>query len=217
MFDATSTAKKREKFSIIPAPNPGNVVAYECVQKAAVRTSLDDNWDFQEAVPIRRDALYAQSASRLGVQNTVDQLRRKSGEEDRETNSYTWEIENVSAIEVEPHMPPWRVIAGQMGVKVFSIGHERYQMQRIRGKTSHSGTRASQPIAASPRRKSSRRSRSSPPTRHQRTQRSEPSPISCSARFATSPSRSASADSSRILPPLFSSTSTAIVRTKPRS
>ena len=46
--------------------------------------------------------------------NHPEVQEKKTGE-----NSYTWEMENVPAVEVEPEMPPWRVIAGRMGVKYF--------------------------------------------------------------------------------------------------
>jgi hypothetical protein len=46
--------------------------------------------------------------------NHPEVQEKKTGE-----NSFTWEIENIPAVEEEPDMPPWPVIAGSMGVKYF--------------------------------------------------------------------------------------------------
>lgn len=108
---------QRVKILEIPAATPGNIVAYEYVQKQRPYL-LDDAWDFQYTVPVRRARFTLQLPPGWEMKtkwmNHPEIQEKKTGE-----NSYAWEIENVPAVEPEPDMPPWRVIAGRMGVKYF--------------------------------------------------------------------------------------------------
>lgn len=117
MFSDSLYSDMRAKILEIPAATPGNVVAYEYVQKRRPYI-LDEVWDFQENIPIRRTRFTLQLPPGWEMKtqwaNHPEVQEKKTGE-----NSYTWEMENVPAVEVEPEMPPWRVIAGRMGVKYF--------------------------------------------------------------------------------------------------
>ncbi|MGA8072085.1 MAG: DUF3857 and transglutaminase domain-containing protein [Candidatus Acidiferrales bacterium] len=117
MFSDSLYSDMKAKLLEIPAATPGNVVAYEYSQKRRPYI-LDEVWDFQETIPIRRTRFTLQLPPGWEMKtqwaNHPEVQEKKTGE-----NSYTWEMENVPAVEVEPEMPPWRVIAGRMGVKYF--------------------------------------------------------------------------------------------------
>lgn len=120
LFNDSLYSDMRAKLLELPAPTPGNIVAYEYVQKQRPYI-FDDAWDFQTTVPVRRSRFILQLPPGWEVKtqwvNHPDVQETKSG-----GNSYTWELENVPAIEPEPEMPPYRVIAGRMGVKYFPSG-----------------------------------------------------------------------------------------------
>jgi len=120
LFNDSLYSDMRAKLLEIPAPTPGNVVAYEYLQKQRPYI-FDDTWDFQTTVPVRRSRFILQLPPGWEMKtqwvNHPEVQETKSG-----GNSYTWEIENVPAIEPEPEMPPRRVIAGRMGVKYFPSG-----------------------------------------------------------------------------------------------
>lgn len=120
LFNDVLYSDERAKIFNLPAATPGNIIAYECLQKQRPDI-LDDNWDFQEPVPIRltRFTLNLPPGWEFKTQwiNYGEVSEKKTGD-----NSYTWELENVPALEIEPDMPPWRVIAGRMGVRYFPSG-----------------------------------------------------------------------------------------------
>ncbi len=100
-----------------PEANPGNVVAYEYVQRNRPY-ALEDIWGFQGRNPIRRSRLTLQLPSGWEFTtlwgNRAEQKPQSSG-----SNTFTWEVVDSPAIEVEPEMPPWTVVEGYMIVKYF--------------------------------------------------------------------------------------------------
>lgn len=212
LFNDSLYSDMRAKLLELPAPTPGNIVAYEYVQKQRPYI-FDDAWDFQTTVPVRRSRFILQLPPGWEVKtqwvNHPDVQETKSG-----GNSYTWELENVPAIEPEPEMPPYRVIAGRMGVKYFPSGTSAI---RTSGSWKDIGLWYSSlnvnSRQASPR--SNKKSSSLPQICLPLSIKSKLSPILCSAKFATWLLKSALAEFKLILPPRFSSTSTAIAKTRP--
>jgi Domain of Unknown Function with PDB structure (DUF3857)/Transglutaminase-like superfamily len=103
----------------IPAAVPGNVVAYEYVQKRRPYI-FDDSWEFQQTVPVHRARFTLNLPP--GWEFKTQWANHTEVQEQKSGDSYTWELLDVPAIEIEPHMPPWSVIAGRMGLKYFPAG-----------------------------------------------------------------------------------------------
>jgi Domain of Unknown Function with PDB structure (DUF3857)/Transglutaminase-like superfamily len=107
------------KKKVLPYPeaNPGNVVGYEYVQRERPEI-LEDVWIFQRRVPVHRARFTLQLppgwefSTRWG--NHAEQQPQSTS-----SNSYTWEIADSPAIEIEPEMPPWTVVEGHMIAKFF--------------------------------------------------------------------------------------------------
>jgi transglutaminase-like putative cysteine protease len=102
------------KFSAL---EPGNIVGYEYVQKKRPYM-FEDDWTFQNELPTRRSRFSLQLPN--GWEFT-DRWANYPKQEPKNSsgNSYTWEVENIPAIEKEPDMPPFRVLAGRMDIKYF--------------------------------------------------------------------------------------------------
>jgi transglutaminase-like putative cysteine protease len=102
----------------IPGSVPGNVVAYEYVQKG--RPNLDeDDWYFQQPVPVL-DARYSlripdgwKFSAYWANHSPIDPQSPAPDEQ-------LWELRNLPAVAVEDDMPPWRAVAGRMMVKYDS-------------------------------------------------------------------------------------------------
>jgi len=107
----------RGKVLEIPAANPGSVIGYEVSRKR--RPFLfADSWDFQHIIPVRRARFTLQLPQ--GWEMTTQWENYPSLKETSTgNNSYSWELENIPAIETEPAMPPPEAVAGSMGVKYF--------------------------------------------------------------------------------------------------
>lgn len=120
LFSEELFSDLRAKVLKIPAAKPGDFVAYEYVQKHRPYI-LDDAWDFQETVPVRRTRFTLNLPPGWEMDTKWVNYEAVKGQKTG-ANSYTWELENVPAIEKEPDMPPWPVIAGRMGVKYFPSG-----------------------------------------------------------------------------------------------
>jgi len=116
-FGGELYADTRLKILRIPAADPGNVVGYEYEQKRRPYV-LQDFWWFQEEVPVRT----ARFALRLPKgweyetfwRNHPAREPRNMGE-----NEWLWELENIAAVEDEPAMPPWKAVAGHLGVTYY--------------------------------------------------------------------------------------------------
>jgi len=100
-----------------PEANPGSVVGYEFVQKQRPEV-FEDIWAFQETVPVRSSRFTLQLPSGWEFAtlwgNYPEKQPVSSG-----SNTYSWEIDDNPAIEIEPDMPPWTVVQGHMIVKYF--------------------------------------------------------------------------------------------------
>jgi hypothetical protein len=120
METSTSTyevfSDERMKLQKFPEANPGSVVGYEYVQKQRPFI-FEDDWQFQNRVPLRHGRLILQLPAGWEFTtrwfNSADQKPQISG------NLYTWEVNDVAAVETEPDMPPWTAVAGWVGLKYF--------------------------------------------------------------------------------------------------
>ena len=105
---------KHIKFS---AADPGNVVGYEYVQKRRP-FMFEDDWSFQSMIPTRRARFSLQLPLGWEFSNYWANFPKK--EPLTPTNNlYTWEIENIPAVEIEPDMPPYLAVQGRMDIKYF--------------------------------------------------------------------------------------------------
>lgn len=100
-----------------PEANPGNVVGFEWVQRGRPYI-FEDDWEFQHEVPVKTARLILQVPNGWEFTtnwfNYPEQKPVASG-----STQYTWEVNDLPAIEVEPEMPAWRTLAGWMGLKYF--------------------------------------------------------------------------------------------------
>ena len=107
----------RAKILRFPEPNPGSVVGYELVQKQRPY-HLDDQWEFQETIPVRRSRFSIQLP--IGWEyTTLFENHAEIKPLENGSNQTVWEITDSPAIEVEPDMPPLNSVAGGMLVKYF--------------------------------------------------------------------------------------------------
>jgi Domain of Unknown Function with PDB structure (DUF3857)/Transglutaminase-like superfamily len=129
LSDDTYQDVKRRSLRYLEA-NVGSVVGYEYVQRERPEI-LEDVWNFQGRYPTLRSRFTLQLPPGWEFTarwaNHAEQQPQASG-----SNSYTWEVTDSPAIEIEPDMPPWTVIEGHMSVKYFP------QDPRLRAKTSGS-------------------------------------------------------------------------------
>lgn len=108
----------RLKVLKIPGAEPGSLVGYEYEQKRRPYV-LQDILLFQQEIPVRHSRFTLQLPA--GWEYSVFWLNY-SAVEPRATsgNQWTWELEDVPAVEREPSMPPWRAVAGRLAVAYFS-------------------------------------------------------------------------------------------------
>ena len=96
--------------------NPGSVVGYEVLQKQRPQV-FDDEWYFQDIVPVHRSRLTLQLPA--GWEMTTQWANHAQQEPQTSGNQYTWEVMDSAAVEVEPHMPAWNTLAAHLYVKYF--------------------------------------------------------------------------------------------------
>ena len=104
----------------IPAADPHNVIGYEYERKRRPFI-LQDTWEFQERIPVRR----ARFELHLPAGWEYDSFWLNHPAQPPSvigTGGWAWEVDDVPAIEDEPEMPPWRSVAGRLGVSYFSRG-----------------------------------------------------------------------------------------------
>jgi transglutaminase-like putative cysteine protease len=105
---------ERTKTLRIPAATPGSVVGYE-VEQELRPYMLVDTWGFQDTIPVR-EARYTLKLP-AGWSYKTNWLNH--GEESpvpAGSGEWRWSITDLRAIRVEPAMPPWQGIAGNMVV-----------------------------------------------------------------------------------------------------
>lgn len=107
----------RHKVLQFPAVAPGNFVGYEYSQKERPYLFADE-WNFQDTIPIRKSRYVLQLPPGWEV-TTHWANHPEIKESESGANSYTWALEDIPAIEVEPDMPPWEAVAGRMAVKYY--------------------------------------------------------------------------------------------------
>jgi transglutaminase-like putative cysteine protease len=110
----------RQKLIQIPAADPGNVIGYEYVQKRRPYV-LQDAWWFQEDIPIRQARFTLQLPPGWEF-NSYWANYASRGPQSSGQNVFAWQLENVPAVHIEPHMPPWQTVAGRLAVNFFPPG-----------------------------------------------------------------------------------------------
>ena len=108
---------KRVKYLKFSEANPGSVVGYEFVQKHRPFV-FEDDWWFQSRIPTRRARFVLQIPSGWEYTNHWAHYAEQKAES-RTANQFTWELQDIPAIETEKNMPPWLAVAGRMDVKYF--------------------------------------------------------------------------------------------------
>jgi transglutaminase-like putative cysteine protease len=100
-----------------PEADTGSVVGYEYLQRGRPFI-FEDNWIFQEDVPVRhaRFALQLPAGWEFSS-HWINHPEEKS--QDSGPNQHAWALTDIPAIEVEPEMPPRSAIAGWVGFKYF--------------------------------------------------------------------------------------------------
>jgi|SRR5579875_112896 len=102
----------------IPASDPGNIVAYEYVERDRPYLFLD-TWDFQDRIPVLRASYSLQLPA--GWKYAAHWVNyTPAGPQADGQNAFSWQVINVPAVPVEDYMPPWRAVAGRVDVKYFS-------------------------------------------------------------------------------------------------
>jgi transglutaminase-like putative cysteine protease len=110
----------RTKFLQIPAAEPGNIVGYE-IEHEDRPYVLEDEWAFQENVPVREARYTLQLPS--GWEYKAAWMNHKAVEPTPAgSNQWQWVVRGVEAIRPEESMPPWRGVAGRMVVTLLPIG-----------------------------------------------------------------------------------------------
>ena len=107
----------RTKVLQIPAAELGNIVGYE-IEHEDRPYVLEDEWSFQEDVPVREARYTLQLPSgweyKTSWINHAPVTPNSAG-----NNAWQWTVTDVEAIRRESDMPPWRGVAGRMVVSLF--------------------------------------------------------------------------------------------------
>jgi transglutaminase-like putative cysteine protease len=107
----------RMKALTVPAADPGNVVAYEYVQKERPYIAQDEWW-FQEMVPVLQ-ARYVLNLPSGWKLNPVWANYSSVQPQQPEPNEYVWDLMNVPAVPKEYDMPPLQAVAGRLAVSYY--------------------------------------------------------------------------------------------------
>lgn len=101
----------------IPASVPGSVIGYEVESEEQPRPYLmADAWRFQDTVPVR-EARYTLHLP-PGWQYKATWLNHFEIPPVSEPTSWLWVLSDLTAIKIEPDMPPWPGIAGQLWISL---------------------------------------------------------------------------------------------------
>ncbi|MGH9738170.1 MAG: DUF3857 domain-containing transglutaminase family protein [Candidatus Acidiferrales bacterium] len=100
-----------------PDAYPGRVVGYEYVQRNRPYV-FEDDWWFQDQAPVRTARLILDIPS--GWEFTAKWFNHVEVKPQTPApDEYVWEVSDLPGVEIEPQMPPWRTVAGWMGLKYF--------------------------------------------------------------------------------------------------
>ncbi len=100
-----------------PDAYPGRVVGFESVQRDRPYV-FEDDWWFQDQSPVRSARLILQIPS--GWEFTTNWFNHPEVKPQTPApNEYAWQVDDLPGVEIEPRMPPWRTVAGWMGLKYF--------------------------------------------------------------------------------------------------
>ena len=110
----------RMKLLPIPGAQVGAVVGYEVEQELKPEI-LGDDWDVQDIVPIREARFTLILAPGWSYEsswlNHAVQAPISTG-----ANQWSWILNDVAAVKIEPYMPPWQGIAARMVVSLVPPG-----------------------------------------------------------------------------------------------
>jgi hypothetical protein len=110
----------RMKLLPIPGAQVGTVIGYE-VEKELNPEILADDWSVQSIIPIREERftliLPAGWSYESNWLNHAAQAPSSVG-----ANQWSWTLNDVAAVKIEPLMPPWQGIAGRMVVSLVPPG-----------------------------------------------------------------------------------------------
>jgi hypothetical protein len=113
----------RQKFITAPAAVPGSVVGYEYEQRERPTVS-QSLWQVQGKEPVCRGRFLLRLPKGWKYRGI---WLHHAGPEPRATgeNEWTWEVQNVPAIEDEPSSPPLRAVASCLAVSYFLPSESR--------------------------------------------------------------------------------------------
>lgn len=104
----------------IPAPDPGNIIAYD-YEVEEQPFFLQDIWYFQETDPVRESHYSLQLPAgweyKVSWLNHAEVKPAEAG-----SNMWQWAVSDVKGIRREADMPPTRGVMGQMVVSFFPAG-----------------------------------------------------------------------------------------------
>ncbi len=104
----------RTKTLRIPEAVPGSVVGYEVEQELRPYMMVDE-WGFQDTIPVR-EAHYTLKLPPGWTYKTNWLNRAEESPTQARPGEWRWSVSDLKAIRVEPYMPPWQGIAGNMVV-----------------------------------------------------------------------------------------------------
>jgi hypothetical protein len=100
-----------------PDAYPGRVVGFEYVQRDRPYV-FEDDWWFQDQSPVQTARLILQIPA--GWEFTTRWFNHEEVKPQTPSqNEYVWEVNNLPGVKIEPQMPPWKTVAGWVGLKYF--------------------------------------------------------------------------------------------------
>jgi hypothetical protein len=114
----------KDKFLRIPAPDPGNIIAYEYEMEEKPLV-LQNSWEFQEQSPVRESHYSLQVPP--GWEYKVSWLNYPEAKPSgpgtgQATGQWQWSVSDVKGVREEQEMPPMEGVLGQMVVSFFPSG-----------------------------------------------------------------------------------------------
>jgi Domain of Unknown Function with PDB structure (DUF3857)/Transglutaminase-like superfamily len=116
-LDALDYEDVKTKVLQFPDAYPGRVVGFEDVQRDRPYV-FEDDWWFQNQSPVRTARLILQIPSDWEF-TTKWFNHAEVKPQTPSPDEYVWELNDLPGIDIEPQMPPWRTVAGWVGVKYF--------------------------------------------------------------------------------------------------